>query len=114
MPRLKIVFVSSEGTGLKALERSESAVMRATFLEMRDLSTEQAIEFVKSKCRDKVAKIGLDEVERVIKEVTGGRCSLLMKLCNSINNGHSLSSKLHSKFIFAVITVTFLYISFYN
>ena len=94
MPRLKIVFVSSDGTGLMALSRSASKLSRATFVDIGDLSTQQAIEFVKLKCGDKVAETGLDEVERFIREVSGGRCALLIKLCVAINGGRSLSGNL--------------------
>ena len=95
MPILKIVFVSSDGTGLMALVRSTSKLSRAKFVDIGDLSTQQAIEFVKSKCEGKVAEAGSDEVERFIREVSGGRFALLIKLCEEINEGRPISGNLH-------------------
>ena len=86
-----MVFVTSEGIGLQALQKSASALSRAECFEIGDLSTEQAFDYIKMVCKDKVSETNSEEIRCFINEVTGGRFTLLEILNKAIKKGTLLS-----------------------
>jgi hypothetical protein len=89
---LRFVFVTSEGGGLEFLER-QSQEPREDFIVLSDMADKDAFNYIETACKDKLKKYDVNEVKQMIRDVTGGRVSVLGKVVTEINSGRPLEGK---------------------
>jgi hypothetical protein len=80
---MRVIFISSEGEALSEMSKS-SNMSRADISELRDISDEQAIEFVQIR-QHNLYQENKDFVEEIVRDYVGGRMKGLVKLaqCDS-------------------------------
>ena len=89
---MRFVFVTSEGGGLEFLER-QSQEPREAFIVLSDMTDKDAFTYIETRCKDTLKKYDLNEVKQMIKDLTGGRISVLTKMVLEIDSGRSLEGK---------------------
>jgi hypothetical protein len=81
-----------EGGGLEYLQR-QSEEPREDYIVMSDMTDEDAFNYIETVCKDKLKKYDVNEVKQIIKDITGGRISVLAKMVIEINDIRSLEGK---------------------